>query len=335
MKRYPFGSLLRWRDRRPDGQSPEDRAAALVRSALVPEALPAGLDDRELAEVERSVRARLATPRSRPSLRLRLALAGFVLIAGVASVMAYQMGWLAPRRATRAAAPGRASVPESKRRTVARGAPELSDRAAMPEAAALAHDEPTPAEAPRLRLPRANYRKAAGSAPESTSATSDEILALNRAVALLRGKHDAQAALEALDDYFGRFPAGMLNREARVARIDALLVLHRSEEALHALDSLPLDAHGRSTELRLIRGELRSTDDCARAEVDFAAVLARAESGEFAERALYGLGTCRLKRGDNPGAAETLRRYLARFPDGSHASWARRWLTNLMKDSRP
>jgi thioredoxin-like negative regulator of GroEL len=157
-------------------------------------------------------------------------------------------------------------------------------------------------------------------------ATSEEIFALDRAMGLLRGKHDAQAALSVLDDYLHRFPEGKLVQEARVARMDALLMLNRSDEALLALETLPLDEHGRSAELQLIRGELRARNDCPHAEQDFAAVLARTRSVALEERALYGRASCRTQHGDAKGAVQDLRRYLERFPNGSHAAWARQWL---------
>jgi TolA-binding protein len=147
-------------------------------------------------------------------------------------------------------------------------------------------------------------------------------------VSLLRGRHDAPAALAALDDYLTRFPAGVLAPEARVARVDALLMLGRADEALRALDALPLDAHRRSTELQLIRGELRARTDCGRAEPDFTAVLARAPAAPLEERALYGRASCRSAQGDAGGAANDLRAYVGRFPHGAHADWAHRWLEN-------
>jgi hypothetical protein len=163
---------------------------------------------------------------------------------------------------------------------------------------------------------------------EKPIATSEEILALDRAMGLLRGKHDAQAALWVLDDYLHRFPEGTLVREARVARMDALLMLNRSDEALLALETLPLDQRGRSVELQLIRGELLARNDCPRAEQDFATVLARPRSAALEERALYGRASCRTQHGDAKGAAQDLRRYLERFPNGSHAAWARQWLAS-------
>ena len=209
-------------------------------------------------------------------------------------------------------------------------------------AAPSAPTEPLPPAAPRALAP-----KSAGAAPirklavadasplppapterAEPAAPSEEIQALERAVSLLRGKHDAPAALAALDDYIARFPGGALVPEARVAQVDALLMLDRADEALRALEALPLDANRRSTELQLIRGELRARADCRRAEADFTAVLARIRTAALEERALYGRAACRTTLGNPHGAADDLRRYLDRFPNGAHADWARRWLEN-------
>jgi hypothetical protein len=97
---------------------------------------------------------------------------------------------------------------------------------------------------------RAAQRASATAVTEpETGTTSEEMLALDRAIGLLRGRHDAGAALLALDAYSGRFPARMLKREAHLARVGALLVLQRSDEALIALKTMPLDAHRRSKKL--------------------------------------------------------------------------------------
>ena len=160
------------------------------------------------------------------------------------------------------------------------------------------------------------------------TAASEEIQALEQAVGLLRAKHDAPAALAALDDYIARFPRGVLAREAGAARIDALLMLDRSDEALRALEALPLDAHRRSTELQLIRGEFRARTDCGRAEADFDAVLARVRTAGLEERALYGRAACRTARGDTRrrgGGPTPLRRAV---PARSPRRLARRWLEN-------
>jgi TolA-binding protein len=173
--------------------------------------------------------------------------------------------------------------------------------------------------------PSVTYPEPTSGSPELIRA-SQEILALDHALGLLRSKRDAQGALQALDDYLARFPAGVLGHEARVARVDALLMLRRSDEALLALEALPLDEHRRSAELQVIRAELRSRSDCVLAERDFTAVLARVRSAALEERARYGRASCRSRHGDIKGATEDVRRYLERFPKGTHAVWARRWL---------
>jgi TolA-binding protein len=116
--------------------------------------------------------------------------------------------------------------------------------------------------------------------------------------------------------------------EARVARVDALLMLDRADEALRALETLPLDGHRRATELLLIRGELHARTDCGRAEADFTTVLGRVQTAALEERALYGRAACRNTLGNSAGAAADLRRYIDRFPNGAHAGWALRWLEN-------
>ena len=57
MKQHPsdVDPILRWRDRPEGGTSDEDRAAALARDALAPDAFPVGLDDRQPRGSSRSV----------------------------------------------------------------------------------------------------------------------------------------------------------------------------------------------------------------------------------------------------------------------------------------
>jgi TolA-binding protein len=356
MKQSPQVDLvLRWRDRPAGGASDHDRAVALARDVLAAGGLPDGLDDRQLLRIGQSLKT---GRRARPSLSLRFALVATLLIVSVASVMGYETNWFAPvrerlrfrsipplapeppahpkRQAPRAETtaaedapveappPARTSVPafdvaaaDSARPRVAAPAPRRAPPPAVTEAA-LAGATP-PAAAP-LPTPADEHRP--------PTEASEEIQALERAVGLLRGKHDAPAALAALDDYVARFPGGVLAPEARVARIDALLMLGRADEALRALETLSLDAHRRSTELQLIRGELRGRTDCGRAEADFTAVLARVQTAVLEERALYGRAACRSREGNAKGAADDLRRYIERFPNGTHAGWARRWLEN-------
>ena len=326
MKQNPFDSILPWRDRPTGGEALEDRAAALIRGSLA----PGEPGDLQLQRIEQNQHARRWHSR-RPALGLRLAVAAMLLVASVASVMAYQ----AARRAGWFTHLAPAALPaQPVQKSVGTTTPvEVDDR---PAATEPAMDSP-PEQAEKAsagerarRQTRVSRREVAGGSPQP-AAVPEEILALDRAIGLLRQKRDPSAALPALDAYLNRFPGGVLNREARFARVDALLMLERSDEALAALETLPLDAHRRSTELQLIRGELRSRSQCVRAEEDFSSVLARDSDAALVERALYGRGACRAKRGDRTGAVQDLRNYIERFPNGAHAVWAGRWLDSASK----
>ena len=356
MKQHPsdVDPILRWRDRPPGGASDEDRAAALARDAVAPDAFPVGLDDRQLLVIQESL---TTERRARPPVWLRPAIVAALLTVSVGvGAGIYESDWFAPLRerlrfrSIPAATP--APVEHAKKRAAhSQAAPRAGEAPAPTEDPALdvgvAESAPataSPPVAPRApvakkvraapipKLVVADNRPAPAPAPAieraAPTAASEEIVALESAMGLLRRTHDAPAALAALDDYIARFPGGVLVREARVGRIDALLMLDRADEALRGLEELPLDAHRRSTELQLIRGELRARADCGRAETDFTAVLARVKTAALEERALYGRAACRSTRGNASGAADDLRRYVERFPNGAHADWARRWLQN-------
>ena len=352
------GSTPRWHVRPAGDGSDEDRAATLVRDALDPDAFPLGLDDRRLAHIGKRLRS---GDWAGPPRWLRPAIVAALLMVGAASVLGYEVGWFAPSMGARLrvrSIPPAAREPVGSPRTPAPRSsrvpsddpsddpsdarmPVGSDAPAADESAAGAGEGHPPTSSRRLP-PRAPVAKVTGAPPNRTLASADrtpptpaaieplvrtgpseEIEALERAMGELRGAHDARAALRGLDDYLARFPAGVFASEARVARVDALLMLDRLDEALAMLDALPLDANRRSTELQLIRGELRARTDCARAEADFTAVLSRARAPALEERALFGRAACRSTRPETPGATEDLRRYLARFPNGAHADWAR------------
>ena len=328
-------SIPRWRDRPSGGAADEDRAAALVRDALGPAALggehDAALDDERLAAIEEGLQS---GRRGRPPAWLRPAVVAALLTVSVASVMGYERGWFAPlgeRLGFRRIPPVAPAQVERPRKHAVRAALDRTEAAAAaPPVAPPVAAEPV---APRVSIAKhadvAPIAKPAfaGREPGSTPG-SEEIQTLQQAMSLLRGKHDAPAALAALDGYLARFPGGVLSQEARVARVDALLMLDRADEAARALEALPLDAHRRSTELQVIRGELRARTDCRSAEADFTAVLQRVNTPALEERALYGRAACRSQMGNAGGAAEDLRRYLERFPNGDHSGWARRWLDN-------
>ncbi|HEY0714824.1 MAG TPA: hypothetical protein VGF45_19240, partial [Polyangia bacterium] len=131
----------------------------------------------------------------------------------------------------------------------------------------------------------------------------------------------AQALVD-LDGYMVRFPSGVLRREARVARVDALLALGDEAEALVDLEQLSFGSHGRDLELRTIRGELHAKRSCTDAIADFSAVLDASPPDVLAERALRGRLGCRLRIEDED-AFEDLESYVRRFPKGRFAREAR------------
>lgn len=185
---------------------------------------------------------------------------------------------------------------------------------------------PPPTTPARAALPPA--APPAPPVPPAPSA-SDEVRALDRAMTLLRRDHDGLAALSAIDTYLARYPHGLLRREAHFARVDALLLLGRSDQALADLEVLPLDRGRRSTELQVIRAELRARNSCASAIADFGAALSQSPSAGLLERILYGRGVCRSKLGDIAGAVEDLGRYVDRFPNGAHARSAQKWIETI------
>jgi hypothetical protein len=164
------------------------------------------------------------------------------------------------------------------------------------------------------------------------SALPGETPLLSGALLQLRQKRDARGALAALDEYRARYPNGTLKREAESARIDALLLLGRNDEALAELRDLTPQPGGRGQELRLIRGELTAASDCQRAVVDFDRILNEQAAAALVERALHGRAACRLRLGDEPGAIHDLSEYLRRFPAGRFAPEARRALEARRRD---
>jgi TolA-binding protein len=358
-------TAARWRDRPPARATLEDRAAALMQAVLP----PGEPDDAVLARVGRRLLGEHRQP-LRAHLVFRLALAALALVAGGASVKAYEWVRQATWPVRRTAPP----APQARARTVpsrqtAKTAPVEAAQPPNPSADHAAAEASPPAPrtvaprslsaekpAPATRATPANHEPADGPPPiappvlpaaalepagppgvassgwprpapvATPAAVTDEITALDRAMAVLRHERNAEAALAALDDYLRRYPNGFLQREALSGKVDALLMLRRPDQALAALETFPFDNHRRSVELQVIRGELRARKDCTRAITDFDAALGRGPDAALLERILYGRAGCRVRTGDQRGAAADLQRYVERFPEGDHASWARRWL---------
>jgi hypothetical protein len=152
--------------------------------------------------------------------------------------------------------------------------------------------------------------------PALAGTSEGELLA--ESLRVLRVEHDARRALRRLDDHERRFPGGALAREAALARVEALLALGRRADALAVLDPLALADGQGDRGVALARGELRaSAGRCPAALGDFVRVLELDAGDEFAARALYGRGACRLEAGDTAGARVDFETYARRFPEGA------------------
>ena len=162
---------------------------------------------------------------------------------------------------------------------------------------------------------------AAGTAPPAPAEVAPssrlglEAASLEAALSALRAGGKERAA--------GALPGGTLELEARVARVDALLVLGRRQEARRELSALPIESVGRNRELRLIRAELRADDDCRAALEDFQVLVSQPLPAAWQERALFGRGACLLRSGDRAGAQRDFARYLELFPNGRFSAQIR------------
>ena len=168
--------------------------------------------------------------------------------------------------------------------------------------------------------------KTHGSAP--LPERPDEAAVVATAIRQLNGGAPADA-LATLETYWMQHPGGELAPEAEMTGIDALLRMHRTDEALTRLDAMPLDGQPNGTRLALIRGELRAEKDrCREAVADFSLVIGSADRS-VSSRAQYDRGVCRARLGDASGARDDLHSYLASEPNGTRADSARRALLRL------
>ena len=159
----------------------------------------------------------------------------------------------------------------------------------------------------------------------TASALAEESALLTTALRKLRQHDDAGGALASLDEHDVRFGRGTLAPEATLARIEALVKLHRNAEALSLLDGMTPMPAGLGRDLLIARAELRAAAGrCAMARPDFDRLLNDgAAFDSIAERALWGRASCRAGGTDVAGARDNLRSYLFHFPHGRFARDAR------------
>ncbi|HET6149739.1 MAG TPA: hypothetical protein VFH68_19530 [Polyangia bacterium] len=144
--------------------------------------------------------------------------------------------------------------------------------------------------------------------PSQPAAETDEIAVVHDALERLRGARDGAASLQLLDEYERRFPHGTLRDETALIRIEALLALRRTGEALERLEALPTALLDRSPRLRVARGELRaSSGHCRAALADFDAAATAGAGSEIERRIERGRAACNSgdarhtrDRGGNP-----------------------------------
>ncbi|RYZ04144.1 MAG: hypothetical protein EOO73_24985 [Myxococcales bacterium] len=288
------------------GQTAEEQRLGRLFEAV---AEPQALNDAARERVRRRLYAR--ERRKRGLLLVRLVAVGVVI--GIACAAAAQ--WAAQRAlgpASRHAHAGAATPRTLSPQPVLPARPAMT---ATPPASTSSSVEPI--ERMRPRSPAA-----ASSTLTQSSRLGLEASSLEGALKILR-RGEGERALEALDRHLLAFPGGALELEARVARLDAELMLGHRQAARRTLALLPLDRVGRKQELRLIRAELTADDDCRLALTDFQALNEQTLPSAWAERALFGRGACLSKLGDHAGAERDFALYLERFPSGRFAAQLR------------
>jgi hypothetical protein len=140
---------------------------------------------------------------------------------------------------------------------------------------------------------------------------------LAEALHSLRTDHAPSAALALLDFHAAELGQSALVHEVMLLRVEALLELKRSGEALALLDGKSLSNVAASRSLLLTRAELRAAAGrCADGLADFDLLLARARRPD--EQALYGRAVCRGRTGDTLGAQADFHLYRRQFPNGAH-----------------
>lgn len=305
----PRHPVPRWADGG-EGDALDREIGEILRKAREPEAL----STRELAMV--ALRLDDAPPRGASS-RLRYAtLLAIGMLSGTGvAVAGFGVARLVERSQAQRSARERL---ESPRAPAPPPSPRVGVPAAPPSAVVATPD--------LVSLP-AEASEPSPRPPGATLSRETELLA--PALAALRRERAPDRALALLDAYAREFPNGALSLEAASARVDTLLALGRSSEALALIDRLPLARMPRKKELSVIAAELRATTDPARAISDYRTALSLGLSGALEERALYGIAASRVRSGDDEGARRDLGAYLARFPEGRFADEARARLQTM------
>lgn len=324
--------LRRWREDPPhedpahepahsDGRAVESRIARLFRKLPPAQVTPQRLArmQNRLADAVAPVARRRRYPLVWAVAAALVLLVGGVGVAEVGLGPAFMPGWMPSWFPPRALRPSPAASDESGSRSGWRRPQRKRDpgltgldqrRAPEPEPDRLAPNGPAPmvpplapAEAPRASVPPVlvpsrpdaplvGRRRAEVPKGTTPGEPATEAALLEAAVARLRRDRDPDGALRALDGYDARFSNGRLHGEALRLRVDALLLVGRSDEALALLRRLSLTAGARDLELGLIRGELLAArGDCGRALADFNRV-ARAATPSWARRAAAGRRAC-------------------------------------------
>lgn len=147
---------------------------------------------------------------------------------------------------------------------------------------------PSPADSKLIARPSAPF----------PSPVLAEVTQMRDALKTLRADRDPAGALSLLDDYGRRFPAGLLHDEVSAMRVEALMALDRTDEALKGVEALPDAVLARWPRLRILRGELRAKHGrCADAMIDFGTLLTRPDGDNIRQRAEAGRDACVAQRG--------------------------------------
>jgi hypothetical protein len=310
--------------REPGLSGREGRLGEVIRSMKAPPQLTGDAQARILRKIRFA-----ASPRAerlwivRPTAIAVVALVSVVFLgiaanAGISRTITAGISWIRARVAHERIEPVAVKTSDAPQWTEPKADPAVAN--------AASNDAPIPVDPPVADSRPARRRARATALPGEESPLGKESRLLARALDQVRTARDYAGALATLAEYDARFPAGVLKREAALARLDALTALGQSDAALELLDSM--DTSGpRASEVLVLRGELRSNAGRQReALADFARALATRLARSLRERAIYGRASCRARLGDVAAARSDLEDYLAAFPDGAHAAEVRRRL---------